>query len=903
MLADILVAAFINSLKQSFSSSSSICATLFVDAVKKILFFFLLLSSLSLSVWAKHIKGGEIYYQYVGPGSTPNSEKYILTLRLFISCQSVQGQLEEFVNVGIFRNSDNKVAPGSPFTLNLEADQIINLTTPSPCIINPSPVCYRVRYFTATIELPKTPTGYTAVYQRCCRIDNIKNITPSVNVGASYVCKIHGTNDVGLNGINSNPQFLVKDTVLICQRRPFTLNFGAFDDDGDSLSYEFAPGFVGGSTNNPVVVNPPPPNSIPNLTYRSGFSGFSPLGSGVTIDPKTGVISGIAPTAGDYVVCVLLNEWRNGKIISSHPKDFIIHIDDRCDFASASLKPSYITCDGFSYAFKNEAPPSPLIKTYFWDFGIPGSTTDTSSGPTPTFTFPDTGTYRVKLWVNKGQECSDSAITLMKVYPGFFPGFKERGSCILNPLQFTDTTKTKYGRIASWTWNFGDNTTTADSSTIQNPSWKYSDTGTKKVSLIVASDKGCTDTVSLNVQVLDKPLIDLAFRDTLICNIDTLQLHARGYGTYLWSPDAQMLSSTSPDPFVYPKTTTTYLVHLDQDGCVNTDSVRVRVVDHVTLYPGNDTTICLTDAAQLNPSGDGLYFVWTPSSSLDNANIKNPTAVPTDPSTTYHVVASIGKCNTSGDVTVRTVPYPLSLAGNDTTICYMDTAQLHASIKGIRFTWTPANALSNTSILDPLASPTSTITYSLFVYDTLGCPKPGVSSVTVNVKAPIHPFAGNDTSIVVGQPLQLNASGAPLFAWSPPTYLNQNDIPNPVTILNDNFSYVLKAYDEIGCFALDTINIKVFKTAPDIFVPNAFTPDKNMNAVFRPVPVGISTLTFFRIYNRQGQLVFSTSKIGEGWDGKVNGRPQDSGGYVWMVKGTDYTGKPVIKKGTMVLIR
>ncbi|MBS1599550.1 MAG: gliding motility-associated C-terminal domain-containing protein [Bacteroidetes bacterium] len=874
-----------------------------MNFVKKILVisFFPLLATLSL--WAHHIKGGEIYYTYMGPGAVPNSDKFLITLRLFISCESVQGQLEESVNIGIYRNADNQPAPGSPFTLTLGGDQFIRLTTPSPCIINPSDVCYRVRIFTAVIDLPKQPFGYTAVYQRCCRIDGINNLSQNINVGASYICKIHGTNDIGVNGVNSNPQFLVKDTVLICQRRPFTLNFGAFDEDGDSLSFEFTPGFVGGSTNNPVVANPPPPRSIPNLSYKSGFTGFTPLGPNVTIDPKTGIISGIAPASGDYVVCVQLNEWRNGKIISSHPKDFIVHIDDRCDFASANLKPAYITCDGFNYSFKNEAPTSPLIHSYFWDFGIPGTNTDTSTSATPNFTFPDTGTYKVKLYVNKGEECSDSATTLMKVYPGFFPGFIAKGSCLYVPLQFTDTTKTKYGRISGWSWTFGDQTTSADTSSIQNPTWRYSDTGTKKVSLIVSSDKGCTDTVTQNVQVLEKPPIDLAFHDTLICSIDTLELIAKGSGIFTWSPNIQMLRSGTPNPLVYPKTTTTYTVGLNQNGCINTDTVRVRVVDFVTLNPGNDTTICLNDTIRLNPSGDGLYFTWSPPATLDNPNIKNPKAVPTDNITVYHVIASIGKCNTAGDVTVFGIPYPGSNAGNDTTICFADTAQLDALIKGSRFVWSPANELSDAHILNPYAFPLSTTTYSLYVYDTLGCPKPGISSVTVNVKPLIIAFAGNDTSIVIGQPLQLSGKGAPFFSWSPPEFLNQNDIPNPVTVLSDNFSYVLRAYDEIGCFGLDTINIKVFKTGPDIFVPNAFTPGKNINNIFRPIPVGISTLTFFRIYNRQGQLVFSTSRIGAGWDGTVGGRPQDSGGYVWMVRGTDYTGKLIVKKGTMVLIR
>ncbi|HTQ28041.1 MAG TPA: gliding motility-associated C-terminal domain-containing protein, partial [Puia sp.] len=66
---------------------------------------------------------------------------------------------------------------------------------------------------------------------------------------------------------------------------------------------------------------------------------------------------------------------------------------------------------------------------------------------------------------------------------------------------------------------------------------------------------------------------------------------------------------------------------------------------------------------------------------------------------------------------------------------------------------------------------------------------------------------------------------------------------------------------------------------------------------------GIASMQYFRIYNRWGQLIYSTSRMGEGWDGTLNGKPQDTGSYVWMVQGIDYTGKVIFKKGTMTLIR
>src|SRR6185437_7399151 len=185
---------------------------------------------------------------------------------------------------------------------------------------------------------------------------------------------------------------------------------------------------------------------------------------------------------------------------------------------------------------------------------------------------PDTGVYKVTLFVNKGELCSDSTSTIMKVYPGFFPGFKSSGICVLNPVQFTDTTKTRYGAISSWRWNFGDDASGADTSVIPAPSWKYSDTGVKNIQLIVSSSKGCMDTVKASIDMVDKPPISFPFRDTLICSIDTLQLHAKGSGNFSWGPAASMLNNFTADPLVFPKTTTWYTATLEESGCVNADS-------------------------------------------------------------------------------------------------------------------------------------------------------------------------------------------------------------------------------------------------------------------------------------------------------------------------------------------
>jgi gliding motility-associated-like protein len=301
---------------------------------------------------------------------------------------------------------------------------------------------------------------------------------------------------------------------------------------------------------------------------------------------------------------------------------------------------------------------------------------------------------------------------------------------------------------------------------------------------------------------------------------------------------------------------------------------------------------------------DGLKFLWSPAATLDDPTKKNPTAVPVDAVTNYTVTASIGKCNASDIMTVRTVPYPFVNAGPNVTICYDDTTQLNANMTASSFTWSPVNTLINANTLNPLAYPLTTTRYIITVTDVLGCPKPFRDTIIVSVRPKIKAFAGNDTAIVVGQPLQLNATGSILYSWSPATGLNKTDVHNPVATLSDNMTYILRAYTPESCEGFDTINIKVFKTNPDIFVPNAFTPGKHTNNLFRPAATpGINRLEFFRVYNRWGQLVYSTTQIGAGWDGTIAGKPQDSGTFVWIVQGTDFTGKKVFKKGTMILIR
>ena len=177
--------------------------------------------------------------------------------------------------------------------------------------------------------------------------------------------------------------------------------------------------------------------------------------------------------------------------------------------------------------------------------------------------------------------------------------------------------------------------------------------------------------------------------------------------------------------------------------------------------------------------------------------------------------------------------------------------------------------------------------------------------VNVLISDPVPASAGNDTIAVYGQPHQLIGFGGIAFEWRS-TSLQSNFISNTqkpfVTLFNDQL-FILKVTDENGCIGEDSVFVKVL-SGPEYHAPNAFTPNGDgLNDVFRVFPSGIAYTEWFKIYNRNGNLVFQSNKWLYGWDGKFQGTPQPTGTYVWVIRGLDKNGRIIEKKGTVILIR
>jgi PKD repeat protein len=363
------------------------------------------------------------------------------------------------------------------------------------------------------------------------------------------------------------------------------------------------------------------------------------MGPNVTINPLTGLISGIAPlpnsTGGEFVITVCVTETRGGKYVSETRKELHIQVKD-CTPVVAKLSPKPITCDGFNVNFSNSVF-NPFGTLYNWDFGNPLSGLDNNSTLSdPVHIFSDTGVYKVKLNISLGGFCSNSDSIIVRVYPGFFPDFKADGPfCKGIPFKFSDISTTKYGVISGWRWNFGNTLVNNDTSILKNPNYTYLNTGNYSAQLIVKNTFGCTDTIKKNIKIVNGPDLGLITHDTLICSIDTLQLKTSIIGNFVWSPNYNISSLSSANPFISPDIPTKYFVSFsDADGCKNTDSVFVDVKPFASINAGNDTTICRPDGFTINTISDALNFVWSPSTYLSSSTIKNPIVTTTVPSIT-----------------------------------------------------------------------------------------------------------------------------------------------------------------------------------------------------------------------------------------------------------------------------
>ncbi|MBV7533367.1 PKD domain-containing protein [Chitinophaga sp. sic0106] len=877
--------------------------------MKKLLYLLICMMS-TLAVHAKHIIGGQVYYTFLQQEANGNYT-YRVTLRLYRTCESGQNIAE--MPVSAYLTTYNNDSPGSVAYTNPLVSQSSfeqkELAQFDPCIVNPPRVCFQVAYYTTTITVAPNDKGYTVAFQSCCRDNFMVNIIaenmngPAGNqgTGATYFTELPGR----LNGIpeNSSPQFNKEEATLVCAGKKFTYDFSASDQDNDELTYSFCSAFKGGrATNNTGIPDPAVPPPYDYVNYVSPFSGASPLGPSVTIDSKTGIISGIAPDPGKYVVTVCVEERRNGKLVGTLRKDFHINVTTCVKQVVAAMPDKYAECRSMTVTFLNN---STLGKPYHWDFGD-GTTLDTNDPAPLPHTYTTPGVYTVKLYVDKSSNCGDSATAKVFVFPVFNTDFITAGRCVDKPVQFTDRSRTDMGTLAYYKWDFGTGIA-ADSSNLRNPQFTYTRTGNYQVIMYARTSFGCEQFDTTTISVYDHPPL-YTTADTVICVNDSLRLNATSDvpGTFTWQPATyRIFDENTPTPTVFPLVDTFYTVYFtDQEQCVAEKRVAIDVRQEIHVNAMSDSTVCTGDEIRLYASSDGPFgYIWTElSSNTVVGNDLQTIVTPQPPLQQYEIHAQLGKCHDRDTVGLKVVDPPRAAALPDSTICSGSKVLLRAS-GGAYYTWSPSYYVENPRSAVTWARPTDTTLFTVTVTDTLGCPREVTATALVKVVPPVQAFAGNDTIVMLGTPFQLHATGGVRYTWSPSSGLSSTTTATPFAAYDKDITYTVTAYTQEGCSGTDDIFVRFF-TGPEIYIPNAFSPNGDgKNDIFRPLPVGIVQMNYFRVYDRWGKLMYSSTAYLKGWDGTVNGQRAPVGTYVWMVEGVDINQKTISLKGTVTIVR
>ncbi len=321
----------------------------------------------------------------------------------------------------------------------------------------------------------------------------------------------------------------------------------------------------------------------------------------------------------------------------------------------------------------------------------------------------------------------------------------------------------------------------------------------------------------------------------------------------------------------------------------------------------SNTNISFTDTS-IVAGGTVVAWSWMQNSGVFST-AQNPTAsFPQGTNTIELVVTSNANCISlpaTGTFVVKTIPQ-ISMQFKDTckwSPAYFTAAESGTNIGITEWYWNfgDGSALATGNPMLHTYTANGAYPVKLYAMSTEGC-KTATVQRNINIYG-TDAFAGNDTIAAPSQPIRLQASGGLSYEWSPSSGLSNTNIANPVAINTIDKIYYLRAFTPSGCESRDTINIKIYK-GPDIYMPNAFTPNEDgRNDILRGKLIGLKSFDYFVIYNRYGQLIFSTTNPDEGWNGRYKFLDQPAGAYIWMASGTTFTGKKIMKKGTVLLLR
>ncbi len=538
------------------------------------LFLFFLFALTWVSGQAKHIVGGEIFYDYLG------GNNYRITLKLYRDCTPGNTPYDSTAWIWVFNKNNILIdSLGLAFPGATQLPATIN-----SCSAAPTTACVEEAVYTGVKTLPAGPGGYTLVYQRCCRNNTILNLLNPGSTGATYSIQIP---DNATIPINSSPRYRNFPPIYLCANAQLSFDNSATDPDADSLVYSLCDAFDGASVCCPIVSSTtyppsgagcpatcptgPPPPPYPFVTYIAPYSGSNPMSASpaLAINPVTGLLTGTPNTIGQWVVAVCVSEYRHGVLLSTNKRDFQFNVVACVPKPVSSIPAQVSFCSGDTVHFLNT---SLNATTYLWNFGDG----DTSSLFTPTHIYADSGTYHVTLICNPGTSCADTGVTTFHVYPPLHPTFIPPAPQCITGNSFNFSAGGSMPANTTFQWQFG-LSAAPSSSTFQNPvGVHYLSSGTFPVILSVKAN-GCTTTFKDSVVVLALPVMNYVIPKLNGCapykaSFTIPAVSAILSPVYLWTFGDSTTSNLANPSHIYADTGTynVSLTVITTHGCLDT---------------------------------------------------------------------------------------------------------------------------------------------------------------------------------------------------------------------------------------------------------------------------------------------------------------------------------------------
>ena len=262
---------------------------------------------------ANHILGGTLTYKFIS--STSSKVSYQVKLTVYLQCDDHSSPSDTSILLGTYLNNLQKSL------YRIDTIYISNYKTYTPNCNSSATSCIKVCNYSKRIELDTSSLGYLSLYSRCCRDEDLLNISkPAYNhYGITLYSYIPPTNIK-----NNSPDFTFQPTYLNGVNKTTSLSSGAIETDGDSLVFNIVPPMI---TKENSDLEPIPKNPMGNYVfavYNEGFSKDKPLGDSaiVSIDKSTGTLTFKNPIEGSFALCIEIREFRKGKLIGITLKDY-----------------------------------------------------------------------------------------------------------------------------------------------------------------------------------------------------------------------------------------------------------------------------------------------------------------------------------------------------------------------------------------------------------------------------------------------------------------------------------------------------------------------------------------------------------------------------------------------------